>query len=178
MQRKFLMALATLAILHLSCNTNIKIMENQSKESIYPLKEDVETIDGVMKAYYEVVSGPADQARQWVRDNSLHHPNALIVFTGKGNDGKPYAMAMNLNEFHSDTESYKNGFWESEIHRKTEKFGNIAQVWSTYKTIRGNGAISKGINSIQLYNDGNRWWIISWMFDSERKGNKIPKAYE
>lgn len=153
-------------------------MKNQEEGTIYPLKEDVETIDGIMKAYYEVVSGPAGQARQWMRDNSLHHPNALIVFTGKGNDDKPYALPMDLDEFHADMSSYKNGFWESEIHRKTELFGNIAHVWSTYKTKRGNGSRSRGINSIQLYNDGNRWWIISWMFDSERRGNTIPEKYQ
>lgn len=136
-------------------------MENQGNVNRYPMKEDVATIDGIIKAYYEVVSGPAGQDRQWVRDNSLHHPNALIVFTGKGKENKPYAAAMDLNEFHSDIESYKNGFWESEIHRKTKLFGNIAHVWSTYKTKRGDGSESRGINSIQLYNDGDRWWIMS-----------------
>lgn len=152
-------------------------MEYKEKVGLYPIKEDVITIDGIIKAYYEVVSGPAGQTRQWIRDNSLHHEKALIVFTGEGNDQKPYAVAMDLNEFHSDIESYKNGFWESEIHRQTEQFGNIAHVWSTYQTKRGDGSQSRGINSIQLYNDGDRWWIMSWMFDSERINNKIPERY-
>jgi len=151
-------------------------MGNKNNENTYPLKEDVETIDGIIKAYYEVVSGEAGAPRQWVRDNSLHHPDALIVFTGKDLDGRSYASTMNLGEFHNDTRAYENGFWESEIHRKTERFGNIAHVWSTYKTKRGDGTNSGGINSIQLYNDGDRWWIISWMFDSERLDNQIQLA--
>lgn len=145
----------------------------------YPHKKDIQSIDGIIKAYYELVSGPKGAPRQTERDKSLHHPNALIVYTGENKEGKPYAKAMTLDEFHSDTKTYEKGFYESECHRKVEKFGNIAHVWSTYETrFEENGEVMRrGINSIQLYNDGKRWWIMSWMFDGERDDNPIPNSY-
>lgn len=148
-------------------------MKNQDNKTIYPLQKDIETIDGIINAFYDIVSGPAGQPRQWERDNSLHIPKALISYTGKDRVGKSYIKSMNLDEFHSDTEPYEYGFWETEIGREVKQFGNIAHVWSAYETKRGDGTNSRGINTIQLYNDGNRWWITSWMFDSESPENLI-----
>jgi len=152
---------------------------NKQDNKRYPLKKDVESIDGVIRAYYEVVSGPKGTPRQTERDKSLHDPNALIIYTGEISEGKPYAKDMTITEFHSDTKAYENGFFESECHRKGDHFGNIAHVWSTYETrFEENGDVMRrGINSIQLYNDGKRWWIMSWMFDGERNNNPIPKTY-
>lgn len=156
------------------------INAQESNKKDYPLKADIETIDGIINAYYDVVSGPAGQPRDWERDSSLHHPNALISVTGKDKNNKPYIFSTNLSGYHKGFGVPKNGFWESEIKRETQEFGNIVHVWSTYETRREkNGPVTdRGINSIQLYNDGNRWWILSWMFDSERTDNPIPKKYK
>ena len=145
----------------------------------FPLQKDIMSIDGIMKAYYEVVSGPAGAPRQIARDRSLHHPDALIVITGKNEQGDIYAKTMTFDEFHSNTDSYANGFFEWESDRRVERFGNIAHVWSTYEwSTRENGPVEgRGINSIQLTHDGERWWILSWMYDSERTDNPIPTAY-
>jgi hypothetical protein len=149
-----------------------------STEEIFSIENDVSSIDNIVKAYYEVVSEPKGKPRQWERDNWLHHPKALVVYTGKDENHHSYANAMNLEEFHIDTVANENGFWESEIHRRTEQFGNIAHVWSTYETRQEENSpvLRRGI-SIQLYNDGKRWWIISWIFDGERFDNLIPEKY-
>ena len=149
----------------------------QVKKQSYPTKEDVLTIDGIIKAYYEVISGPAGEPRNWERDNSLHHPDALIAVTGKNKSKASYIITQSLNEYHEDFGVPKSGFWEYETHRKVQSFGNITHVWSTYETKKEkNGDITaRGINSIQLYNDGTRYWILSWMFDSERSDNPLPK---
>ena len=80
-------------------------------------------------------------------------------------------------------ENLKNiGFTEDEIRRTTETFGNITHAFSTYASFRQDRgdpdtAFSRGINSIQLLNDGNRWWVISIFWDSERPDNQIPSKY-
>ena len=146
----------------------------------YPLKADVETIDGIIKAYYDVISGPAGQARNWERDKSLHHPSALISVTGKDKNNKSFIIVQSLPEYHKSFGVPKAGFWEYEIKRETQTFGNITHVWTTYETTQEkDGPVTeRGINSIQLYHDGNRWWILSWMFDGERADNPIPKKYQ
>lgn len=149
----------------------------ESVKNSYPLKADVATIDGIINAYYDVISGPAEQPRNWERDLSLHIPNALISVTGKDKNDKPFITTQNLTEYHKSFGVPKDGFWEYEIKRETQIFGNITHVWTSYETTKEkNGAvIERGINSIQLYNDGNRWWILSWMYDSERSDNPLPK---
>ncbi len=152
----------------------------QKPVNTYPTQEDVETLDGIIKAYYEVISGPAGQPRQWKRDSSLHHPNALITITGINRDNKPAMASLSLNDYHQSFGVPQKGFWEYEVHREVQTFGNITHVWSTYetKTEENGPVVERGINSIQLYNDGNRWWILSWMFDSERPDNPIPKEFK
>lgn len=148
----------------------------ESNKNIYPLNTDVETLDGIIKAYYDVISGPAGEPRDWERDKSLHHPNALVSVTGKDNN-KPFIITQSLSDYHKSFGVPKTGFWEYEIKRETQKFGNITHVWTTYETKHEkDGPITeRGINSIQLYNDGTRWWILSWMFDSERHDNLLPE---
>ncbi|WP_416864719.1 MAG: hypothetical protein ACMVP2_19475 [Imperialibacter sp.] len=141
----------------------------------YPLKEDVATIEGLMKASYEVVSGEAGQPRQWERDRSLHHPKAVYSFPVKGTNEQ---LTMTLKEFHGETDDLvtSSGFYEYEIDRRVQRFGNMAHVWSAYetRTEKDGPVVARGINSVQLYFDGQRWWIVSWVFDRERPDNPLP----
>lgn len=148
-----------------------------AQESKYPLKEDVESIDGIIKAYYDVISGPAGEARNWERDKSLHHPNALVSVTGIDKNNKPFIVSQSISDYHKGFGIPEAGFWEYEIKRETQTFGNITHVWTTYETKeeKDGPVTARGINSIQLYNDGNRWWILSWMYDEERPDNPLPK---
>jgi dipeptidyl aminopeptidase/acylaminoacyl peptidase len=142
--------------------------------------DDVATLDGIINAYYDVISGPAGSAPDRARDQRLHHPAALVAITGASRAGTPTIRTMSLDEYHELFGGVRTaGFYEREIHRRVERFGNIAHVWSTYESSRepGGTPFSRGINSIQLYNDGQRWWITSWVFDSERSGNAIPGQY-
>ena len=142
--------------------------------------EDVETLDGILTAYYEVVSRAAGTAPDRARDEWIHHPDALVAITGLGADGEPVIRTMTLSEYHDRFGAADApAFYEWEVHRLVQRFGNVAHVWSTYASSgEPEGAvIGRGINSIQLYNDGDRWWITSWIFDQERAGNVIPAEF-
>lgn len=143
--------------------------------------DDVSTIDGIMQAYYDVVSVKKGEKVIYERDSLLHIPNALVGMAVKDKEGNTKVKMIPLKQYHenSDSRLEREGFYEVEISRKTENFGAVYQVWSTYKTMHeANGpVISRGINSLQLYFDGTRFWIISWVFDSESKEQPIPKKY-
>ena len=147
--------------------------------SKYPLAEDVSSLDGIIKAYYEVVSAPANKPKQVERDHSLHHPDARVAITGKDEAGKPYIRMMTLDEYYEGNEVAPAGFFEKEIHRVTQRFGNIVHVFSTYewREEESGPVMGRGINSIQLYHDGDRWWVTSWIYDSERGDNPIPAEF-
>ena len=127
-----------------------------------------------------MVSAPEGVPRDTARDRSLHHPDARAIITGKDEDGTPFIRNMTLAEYHEIAEESGNpAFFEEEIHRETQRFGNVAHVWSTYawRTAEDGPVQGRGINSIQLYHDGTRWWITAWIFDSEREDNPIPAEY-
>ncbi|MDX1578121.1 MAG: hypothetical protein R3266_06540, partial [Gemmatimonadota bacterium] len=145
-----------------------------------PATVEVGTLDGIIRAYYDVVSGPAGEAPDRERDRFLHHPEALVAITGVDRDGRPVLRRMTLDGYHDAFGGARaEPFWEYEIHREVQRFGNLAHVWSTYASSRepGGEPFARGINSIQLYHDGDRWWILGWVFDSERAGNPIPPEY-
>jgi hypothetical protein len=142
--------------------------------------DDVDTMDGILAAYYEVVSRPAGTAPDRERDEWIHHPDALVAITGVGADDVPVIQTMTLSEYHDRFGAPDAAaFFEWEVHRVVQRFGNVAHVWSTYASSRepDGEVFGRGINSIQLYNDGSRWWITSWIFDQERAGNEIPAEY-
>ncbi len=142
---------------------------------------DVSTIDGIVKAYYEVISGPAGQPREWSRDRTLYPPHVRFVEITEGKDGNLRAKTMTHQEYvdGSDPGFLKNGFDEHEIHRVTERFGSIANVFSTYESRRRRDGpvIARGINSLQLFHDGARWWIASSAWQDESPAHPIPKAF-
>jgi hypothetical protein len=74
----------------------------------------------------------------------------------------------------------KNGFFEAEVSRKTDQFGGVAQVFSTYesrKTLADEKPFMRGINSIQLWHDGKRWWILTVFWQPETPQLPIPEKY-
>jgi len=143
--------------------------------------DNVSTLDGIIKAYYDVVTVKKGEKPSYERDSLLHWPGAVVGSSGIGKNGKPVFHSMSLKRFHelSDTGLERDGFYEKEISRKVEQFGSIYHVWSTYESRNepGGPIIERGINSIELYNDGGRFWILGWFFDSERKDNPIPEKY-
>jgi hypothetical protein len=137
---------------------------------------DVGTIDGVITAFYDVISGPAGQPRQWARDRTLYVPDVRFVSMSV-RDGKPHATIMSHQQFVDRTNAgmVANGFYENEIHRVTRTFGNTTHVFSTYEMRDGSGRLfGRGVNSIQLFWDGERWWISGVAWDDERPDNPIP----
>ena len=141
---------------------------------------DVSTLDGILTAYYEVVSGPAGQPRDWARDSTLHHPEAVVTVVHTGPDGETVVDPVDLGTFHAQSAGLAEaGFFEVEVARRTQRHGAAAHVWSTYEWRQAeDGPVGgRGVNSIQLVWDGARWWIVSWMFDGRTDAPPVPAEY-
>lgn len=145
---------------------------------VAPRPEDVSSLNGIIKAFYETISGPAGQPRQWGRDRTLYIPGVRFVSTS-ARDGKVVANVMDHQTYVDEVNEIfvRGGFFEREIHRVTKPFGNITHVFSTYESrSKADGpVVERGVNSIELFYDGNRWWIAAAAWDSERPDNPIPK---
>ncbi len=142
-----------------------------------PDPRDVGTIDGIMLAFYEVISGPPGQPRDWGRDSTLYIPGVRFVALSERN-GQPRANIMDHEAYVRQSEPVfvRDGFFEEEIGREVRRFGNLASVLSSYATrATADGPVTgRGVNSIQMYWDGQRWWITGVVWDGERPGNPLP----
>ncbi|MEY2526513.1 MAG: hypothetical protein QOE73_1284 [Verrucomicrobiota bacterium] len=146
---------------------------------------DVESVDAIITAAYDVISGPAGKKRDWDRDRALFWPGARLMPTAT----VPGRNDVDLAPLVLDVEGYiervepifaKSGFYEKEVARRVEQFGRIAHVWSTYESRHDPSEAEpfmRGINSIQLFNDGNRWWILSVYWQHESPAHAIPEKY-
>lgn len=143
--------------------------------------EDVALIDAIIGASYDVISGSADEQRDWDRERSLFHPDSRHMPTRRGKSGEWIADVMAVDEFISMAGPYFEtaGFYEYEIARRTERFGNIAHVFSTYEWRNDpDGPVGgRGINSFQLLFNGSRWWIMSVFWQQESEEYPIPIEY-
>ena len=129
---------------------------------------DVESIDAIMKAYYEVVSGPAGESGDYERDKTLHHPDAWIAIAREDANGMPVVSKLTLEDYYGDNPPRRQPFYEYELERKVQRHGNMVHVWSRYASAREPDGVpyTTGVNSITLWHDGTRWWIMGWMFDT------------
>jgi hypothetical protein len=142
--------------------------------------KDVASIDAIMAALYDVISGPAGQARDWNRLRSLFVPTGRMMPVGVRPNGEAVLRLGQVNDYIASSGPLlmEKGFHERELARRTEQFGNIAHVFSTYEgTVEGEARPMRGINSLQLMNDGKRWWIVSLMWEGENPNLSLPAQY-
>jgi hypothetical protein len=172
--KKFLLRLLPGLLILLSCRYS-------SAQVLTKYGDNVSTLDGIIKAYYDVVTIKKGEKISYERDSLLHIPGALVGSVTADKNNKISLSYNSLKIFHniSDPSIEKTGFYEAEIARKVEKYGGIYHVWSTYESRyeAGGKVIDRGINSIELYFDGSRFWIITWVYDNERAGNPLPAEY-
>jgi hypothetical protein len=138
--------------------------------------KDVKSIEAIIDAYYEVISGSSEDAWQFERDKFLHAANAVIIrLDDEGNaefnslEAEYIPMGLNPRE----------DFYEIELKREVRHFGNIAQVWSAFE-IRTNPEIPtaiRGLNSIQLHYEKGRWYIDSWTLQMESGENPLVQEF-
>jgi hypothetical protein len=166
--------------------------QNVKVNGVYP--SDVDSIDHIIAAVYDVISGPAGQKREWDRMRSLFVPGARLIPTSpvrpagaspdaplKGDE--PYASrVLDVDGYIARGGPYleEHGFFERESARRVETYGHIAHVWSTYESrhkAEDPKPFAQGINSIQLMNDGTRWWVVGIFWEQETPRTPLPKKY-
>ena len=145
--------------------------------------KDVESMDAILAALYDVISGPAGEKRDWDRMKSLFIPEGRLMPSGQNaQTGKVGYRTWSVQDYIDQAGSglERDGFFEVEIGRKVEQYGTIAHVFSTYesrRTLEDKEPFARGINSIQLLKGKDRWFIVSvfWMGESEQF--PLPEKY-
>jgi len=171
--RRFLIASVLL-----SFNLNAQDIQEEAPD----YSKHVLTLDSTISTLYEVISGEKGEARNWDLFKYLFDENARLIPSGKNSENSTVVRFMTPQDYIDTSGKWliENGFFEKEIHRETDSFGHLAQVFSTYESYRS--AIDpepfmRGINSIQLLYDGQRWFILNIYWKQETKEHPIPNNY-
>jgi hypothetical protein len=181
-----LLFIASLAVVGAAFLQSSPIAAQPAKPESTPRNDarpaDVASIDAILLALYDTISGPAGP-RDWDRLRSLFLPGARLIPCrrppgGSLSEAKVYSVDEFIKLVEAGTKD--QGFFEREICRKSDRFGAAAHVFSTYESRRAATDAKpyvRGINSIQLFFDGKRWWVATIFWDSERPDQAIPQEY-
>jgi hypothetical protein len=135
-------------------------------------QSDVATLDAIVHALYETVSGAVGQPRDWDRFRSLFLPGGRLMPIISRDGEKASVRLLSTEDFIHRVEPIfaREDFWERETSRQTETAGHFAHVLSFYECLRrpDGPAFEQSVNSIQLLNDGMRWWIVNLMWNTSR----------
>jgi hypothetical protein len=145
------------------------------------MTDDDAAIAALIADFYDAVSGPAGP-RSVERQRRIFHPAAPLARTGVGADGKPWCTVMTPEGWVEDTAAFfaTNDFHESDAGLEVERFGHIAWARSVYEARRHPGdsqLVKRGVNSIQLFHDGGRWWILHVVWTDERPDLPLPAGW-
>jgi hypothetical protein len=156
----------------------------QVEEANAPLADpaDVASVDAIVAAVYDVISGPAGQARDWNRWRSLFLPEARLISSGMNRQGETAYRVMTPEDYVGlmGASLEANGFFEEEIGRTQEEFGPVVHLFSAYESKRtpeDPEPFARGINSFQLMRHRDRWWVVTIYWTAERPDLPIPKRY-
>jgi hypothetical protein len=142
---------------------------------------DVKSVDAILASLYDVISGPAGQPREWNRFRSLFVPDARLIPVRHSKTGPGADISLYSPEQYQERAAplLEQGFFERGIHNTTESFGGIVHVFSTYESrkTKDGQPFQRGINSIQLVKDGDRYWIVTISWDQESPTMPIPAKY-
>ena len=144
--------------------------------------EDVSSVDAIVTAIYDVISGPANHPRDWDRFRSLLTPTCQFIPIQRHQDGSHAHVVLTSEEFIAGAGAYfdQNSFYEIETARKTERYGNLVHAFSTYESYTNKEdekPFQRGINSIQLLYENDRWWIANIAWQPEWPDLPIPADY-
>ena len=174
------MKAAVLMIAVLLGSMSVAQQAEQKPETPAANPADVKSIDSIVSAIYDAISGPAGQKREWNRFRSLFWAGARLIPLAKPPAKTGYAARLlSVEDYVSRTEPLfaKEGIYESAVANRVDQWAQIAQVFSTYELrhARGEKPFARGINSIQLFNDGRRWWVLNILWLNESEQNPLPE---
>ncbi|HRK21210.1 MAG TPA: hypothetical protein PLX06_05350 [Fimbriimonadaceae bacterium] len=143
---------------------------------------DVASIDAIVAALYDVISGPAGQKRDWDRMRSLFTTDAKMGAVVKRANGTLARVAFSVEEYITRNQKAleEGGFFEKEMVKHVDRYGNIAQVFTSYEARRAAAdekPFMRGINSLTLWNDGKRWYIQNILWQAEGPENPVPAEF-
>ena len=136
------------------------------------------TLDDLIKALDDAVSGPADKDRTCMRQLLL--PDARLIPVGKGKDGTIGPHVLTIDDWITRVKARGSAvLYEHQVKYSSDVYGHIAHLWSTYeiRPTPDGKAEMRGINSIQAVFNGTEWKVVEILWQAETPDESIPQKY-
>ena len=181
-RRRILPALTVLFLISFLAIPGTLLAQDESPGTPPPRPEDVVSVEAIVAAVYDVISGAAGEARDWDRWRSLFVPEARLISVSLNHEQETVYRVMTPEDYVelAGPALEASGFFEEEIGRTQEEFGPIVHRFSTYQSRRSLDdpePFARGINSFQLLRHRDRWWVVTIYWTSERPDLPIPERY-
>lgn len=154
--------------------------ESAEAAAVEAAPADVASEDAIIEALYDVISGPAGP-RDWNRFRSLFAPGARLIPIAAPEESAARAVVWTVEEYaaRAGANFMETPFFETEIARSSQTYGGLTHAFSTYEARRSPDGepFMRGINSIQLLDDGERWWIVTVFWQPETRAHPLPERY-
>lgn len=155
--------------------------DEEAKINVADSLRDTASIEALLKALYESITFAEGAEPDLSRFRNLFTAAAPCIRVNQNQSVDRMMVDTFILSFRKRIESRAlQSFHESEIARQTRLWGQMAQVFSTYRkgaNVTDPKKMSRGINNLQLVYDGGRWWIASLLWMDERPGLVIPMEY-
>jgi hypothetical protein len=148
-------------------------------------RDDVATIDAIMQALYETTSFAPGGEPDWDRLRTLFSMDGSMIPPRDIDEDTTQVLGIEAfihrarRRIASNEAIQKKGFTEREISRRMDAFKNIAHVLSVYEGCfsESDEFVARGINSVQLVYENDRWWVVGIMWADEDDENPLPDHY-
>lgn len=158
-----------------------------ARSQMAPAPADTVSVDAILAALYASVSHADGEEPDWARMRKIFLPVGMLIPPKRPNedmftviDVDGFRERVQKGAAAAKQKGESTAFFEKEVARHLDCFGNVCQAFSTYEGRRAPSdekPFVSGINSIQVVNDGQRWWVASVVWDTERPNNPIPPEY-
>lgn len=145
---------------------------------------DVASPEAIVDAMYETINRRPGENFDWDRLRTLYMSNAIMIPSLEQTGGEFRVLSVEdfidwVDENAVVGGANDSGFVEEQIAYRVERYGDIAQVFSTYQKrfATGTEILGRGINSIQLVYNDERWWVVSVIWDEEVGAGPLPDRY-
>lgn len=165
-------------VLLVSATNNTTTKQGKTKR----YANDTKSVQNILDAYYDCISGPIGEKRDFERLKNLFHPEARLIYSNWSNEtGKAYLLVFKTIDEFIGKMGYldKKGFYEHEVSNVVHSFSSVTQVFSTYRFRVEDKSIpdGQGMTSYDIFYDGDRYWILSMFWAAENQRYKIPEKY-
>ena len=136
----------------------------------YAVADDPSVIEAVIGEFYRLISGSAEEVRDWRALRRLFCDGACVLPISR--TAPPQALGIDAYIERLRTALSRRTFYERGLDYRVEIHDVIAQVWSRYEAADGpdwDRTIKAGTNLVQLVRQGSAWKIFSMLYEDDAR---------